>query len=69
MRSISQVESIFGKLKLLPSLHVELYRSLRDLRSPQTGVSAPAGKTILNWTNKVRDPYVQYCGSLIRASF
>lgn len=52
---------------LLP-MHIELYRALRALRDPETGVSANIGKTILPWVNSLKEPYVAYCANLIDVS-
>ena len=43
----SEVQLVFGKLQTLLPLHVELYRALRALRCPRTGVSRNIGKVLV----------------------
>ena len=62
----SEVQLVFGKLKTLLPMHVELYRALRNHRCPNTGVSQKIGKTMLTWVNTLRDPYIDYCAQLIK---
>lgn len=61
------MQQIFGKLRSLPPVHIELYRALRAQRSVN-GVSGPVGRVLLQWTYKIGEPYVNYCASLIHVS-
>ena len=61
-----QVQLIFGSLRALPALHSDLHRSLRSQRHPQTGVSGPVGRILLQWTYRIGEPYVAYCSGLVR---
>ena len=57
---------VFGGIKTLSPLHIELYRGLRALRSPTTGVSKPIGKLVAQWVGTLREPYVEYCATLTK---
>ena len=59
---------IFGSLGALPPVHVELYRALRTLRNPETGISRPVGYTLAWWVGKLKEPYLAYCSRLIAVS-
>ena len=56
---------VFGRLKALPPLHIELYRTMRGLRDTKTGVSGSIGRAVLQWVAKIGDPYIEYCASLV----
>jgi hypothetical protein len=62
-----QTEMVFGKLRPIVPVHSDLHTSLIRLRC-QDGKSGPIGQILFKWVEKLQEPYVEYCSSLIRVS-
>jgi hypothetical protein len=63
-----QTEMVFGKLRPIVPVHSDLHTSLIRLRC-QDGKSGPIGQILFKWVEKLQEPYVEYCSSLIRVSY
>ena len=62
----SEVEMVFGNLRALSPVHVELYRAMRTVRCTNTGISKTVGQILNQWVGKLHQPYVTYCSNLIK---
>ena len=63
-----QADIVFGKLRGIIPLHADLHSALIRLRCPTTGISSQIGQVLFKWVERVQEPYVEYCASLIRVS-